>query len=79
MVGKLCIVFQTAVTNPLYYDPYEDYNSHVTDEDLATSVTREEFMMVLAKLDRMLVRATYHLYQTSSMYVVCGGEGGNCV
>ena len=32
-----------------------------------TLVPRDEFMIVLADVDRLLVRVTYHLYQTHAM------------
>lgn len=34
--------------------------------DVDTLVSREEFLMVLAQLERLLIRATYHVYQTKS-------------
>ena len=31
-----------------------------------TLVAKEEFMIVLADIDRLLIRASYHLYQTEA-------------
>ena len=38
--------------------------------DVDVLVAREDFLMVLAQLERLLIRGTYHVYQTRNQYVL---------
>ena len=52
--------------SPDSYYAYGDYGPG-PEESNTMRVTHEEFLMVLAKLDRLLIRATYHLRQSESV------------